>query len=153
MKLRKKQTTPKAPETPTEERKLRSSTKKQTIESKKLELKTTVEDFSQKKRLATLEYDNFNRETFTIQKKRKRKDSERYFIRKNLEKVLQEEQGNQPLPNYFSILAGPSQFPQRKFCSVCGLTSKYNCVQCGMKYCCLKCFDQHKETRCQKFVI
>lgn len=154
MKLRKKQNVVKEPELPQEERKLRSSTKQKTIESKKGDSKNSVEDFSQKKRLATLEYDNFTRETFTIQKKRKRKDAEKYFIRKVLDKLLQDEQHSKTNPpNYFSISAAPSIFPPRKFCSVCGLLSKYNCVQCGMKYCCLKCLEQHKETRCQKFVI
>lgn len=54
-------------------------------------------------------------------------------------------------PNYYSINAVPSELPSRKFCSVCGLEGIYSCLRCGMRYCNIKCQNQHKETRCLKF--
>jgi len=54
-------------------------------------------------------------------------------------------------PNYLSIVAGPSRYPARHFCSVCSFFSKYTCIRCGMYYCSLKCSDIHRETRCVKF--
>ena len=54
-------------------------------------------------------------------------------------------------PNYYSINADASDLPLRKFCSVCGLEGIYSCLRCGMRYCNIKCNNQHKETRCLKF--
>ena len=54
-------------------------------------------------------------------------------------------------PNYHSINAAASDMPPRKFCSVCGLEGIYTCLRCGMRYCNIKCNNQHKETRCLKF--
>ena len=54
-------------------------------------------------------------------------------------------------PNYYSVNAAPSELPSRKFCSVCGLEGIYGCLRCGMRYCNIKCQNQHKETRCLKF--
>ena len=54
-------------------------------------------------------------------------------------------------PNYVSICADASDLPPRKFCSVCGLKGIYACNRCGLRYCTIKCNNQHKETRCMKF--
>jgi zinc finger HIT domain-containing protein 1 len=54
-------------------------------------------------------------------------------------------------PNYVSVNATSSNLPSRKFCSVCGLKGIYACNRCGMRYCTIKCNNQHKETRCLKF--
>lgn len=56
-------------------------------------------------------------------------------------------------PNYASINADSSSLPPRKFCSVCGLDGIYACSRCGMRYCTIKCNNQHKETRCLKFAL
>lgn len=53
--------------------------------------------------------------------------------------------------NYLSIQSEPSLLPVRHFCSVCGQNGRYSCTRCGMRTCCVKCFDSHKETRCLKF--
>ena len=48
--------------------------------------------------------------------------------------------------------AGPSvTSTARKYCSVCGYASNYNCARCGMKFCSRKCNAVHTETRCLKF--
>ncbi|KAI9101089.1 hypothetical protein DFS34DRAFT_456282 [Phlyctochytrium arcticum] len=54
-------------------------------------------------------------------------------------------------PNYLTAVVKPSQFPPRKFCSVCGYFSNYTCVRCGMQYCSISCRDTHNETRCLRF--
>lgn len=54
---------------------------------------------------------------------------------------------NREPPNYFTCVAPPSQFSARHFCAVCGFTSTYTCVQCGARYCSVRCQDMHKETR------
>jgi zinc finger HIT domain-containing protein 1 len=41
--------------------------------------------------------------------------------------------------------------PKRKFCSVCGFASNYNCVSCGFHYCSLNCLKIHSDTRCLKW--
>ena len=56
-------------------------------------------------------------------------------------------------PNYISINAGPSGKPARKFCSVCGQQGQYSCTRCGMRYCSIKCNNQHKDTRCMKLSL
>lgn len=53
--------------------------------------------------------------------------------------------------NYARAEAGPSKYPPRKFCNVCGLPSAYTCGQCGIRYCTVKCFKTHQETRCLKW--
>eukprot|EP00743_Colponemidia_sp_Colp-15_P006890 GILK01007437.1.p1 GENE.GILK01007437.1~~GILK01007437.1.p1 ORF type:complete len:186 (-),score=17.46 GILK01007437.1:154-681(-) len=55
------------------------------------------------------------------------------------------------IPNYLSIAASRSKFPPRQLCSVCGFISAYHCVRCGMRYCCIRCQNVHRETRCLKF--
>jgi len=79
-------------------------------------------------------------------------------FRKNLQTLLDEELGSNgdksnEKRNYYTILARPSKYPPMKLCSVCGLTSLYNCQICGSLYCSLKCLEIHKDTRCLKFTV
>ena len=53
-------------------------------------------------------------------------------------------------PNIISVLSNKSRFPDRKFCSVCGSIGNYSCLRCGIFTCCIKCSENHKETRCLK---
>jgi zinc finger HIT domain-containing protein 1 len=62
-----------------------------------------------------------------------------------------EDISNNEKTNYISIQSEPSLLPIRHFCSVCGQNGRYSCTRCGMRTCCVKCLDSHKETRCLKF--
>ena len=53
-------------------------------------------------------------------------------------------------PNYISIASDPPKTKSIQFCSVCGYLGLFSCQRCGMRYCCLKCQDQHKESGCMK---
>ncbi|KAI8096907.1 zinc finger, HIT-type containing 1 [Halteromyces radiatus] len=57
------------------------------------------------------------------------------------------------IPTYLTCNAAPSKYPPRHFCSVCGFSSSYKCLRCGMKYCSLACLNTHKETRCMKWTV
>lgn len=86
--------------------------------------------------------------------KKKAKSAE-YFkqkYRKTLQQLIDEDkaQHSDP-PNYSTAVVGPSQLPERHFCSVCGFFSKYTCVPCGARYCTLKCLNTHLDTRCLKW--
>jgi len=48
---------------------------------------------------------------------------------------------------YMTASMGPSRYPDRQFCSVCGWKGKYRCSKCGMRYCDLRCLKTHEETR------
>jgi len=57
------------------------------------------------------------------------------------------------IPSYLTAVAAPPKTAAtRKFCSVCGSTSPYNCLRCGSRYCSLKCYAVHTDTRCLKFM-
>ncbi|KAF9433883.1 hypothetical protein BGZ76_008865 [Entomortierella beljakovae] len=49
-------------------------------------------------------------------------------------------------PTYITAVMGPSQYPGRQFCSVCGWKGKYRCSRCGMRYCDLRCLKTHEDT-------
>ena len=89
-------------------------------------------------------------------KKRKSKsDQFKVRLRKNFTTLLEEEQsvpGRETI-NYLTAAVPPSVLPERKFCSVCGFPSSYTCMQCGSKFCCVKCFNTHQETRCLKWIV
>ncbi|KAG0224533.1 Zinc finger HIT domain-containing protein 1 [Actinomortierella wolfii] len=51
------------------------------------------------------------------------------------------------IPSYVTAAMGPSQYPERHFCSVCGWRGTYRCFRCGMRYCDLRCQKTHEETR------
>lgn len=59
----------------------------------------------------------------------------------------------QGVPSYLLAAVGPPQTRSaRKFCSVCGDMSNYTCTRCGARYCCIRCYGVHTDTRCLKFI-
>jgi len=87
-------------------------------------------------------------------KHRKSKNAEYYKqrFRKNFSQLLEEDAIHNPdPPNYLSAQAPISKKPKRHLCSVCGYISNSYCPSCGMRYCSLKCYDTHVETRCMKY--
>lgn len=56
-----------------------------------------------------------------------------------------------PPPSYMSARAGPSRFPARHICAVCGFPGQYTCVPCGARYCSTRCHQVHEETRCLRW--
>lgn len=57
------------------------------------------------------------------------------------------------VPSYSRAAVGPpSSTARRHFCTVCGFTGTYTCVQCGMRFCTIRCQTIHNDTRCLKFV-
>eukprot|EP01080_Neovahlkampfia_damariscottae_P008501 gene8501-325_t len=118
------------------------------------------ENYELKKRIDQLESDNANRESFTIEYKKRKRKEEKFQVRRALDSVMTEDINEDLMtttneeiePLYYRCNAKPSMFPSRKFCSVCGKISKYTCPNCSLKYCSIKCNNDHKETRCQKFV-
>ncbi|GMT33546.1 hypothetical protein PFISCL1PPCAC_24843, partial [Pristionchus fissidentatus] len=91
-------------------------------------------------------------------KKRRMMRSEHFKqrFRKNFMQLLEEENTSnkdRPLEHgaYANASAPPSMKPPRKSCAVCGFTSKYNCVRCGTRFCCIRCRDIHNETRCMRW--
>ncbi|ESN94005.1 hypothetical protein HELRODRAFT_186049 [Helobdella robusta] len=91
------------------------------------------------------------------QRGKKRKSKSDFFkirFRKNFTTLLEEEQATvgRDCLNYLSAAVPPSKLPERKFCSVCGFPSNYTCIQCGLRYCCVKCLSTHQDTRCLKWI-
>ena len=94
--------------------------------------------------------------TKEIVKKRKKVKTGEHFkqrFRKNFASLLEEIEFQIEHPSYITAKAPPSTLPKRKFCSVCGFISCYNCVVCGAFYCSIECQATHKETRCHKWVV
>ncbi|XP_014489646.1 SWR1 complex subunit 6-like isoform X1 [Vigna radiata var. radiata] len=57
------------------------------------------------------------------------------------------------VPSYWKAAVGPpSSTSRRHFCTVCGFSSNYTCVRCGMRFCSYRCQNVHNDTRCLKFV-
>lgn len=86
--------------------------------------------------------------------RRKSRNAEYYKqrFRKNFPQLLEEDAiHNSDPPNYLSAQAPASKKPKRHLCSVCGYISPSFCPSCGMRYCSLKCYDTHMETRCMKY--
>jgi len=131
-----------------------------------------------RKKLESLEQDNFHddphadlvmskkalslfQDDDTASAKQKEKNNRRksrnaeYFkqrFRKNFPQLLEEDAiHNSEPPNYLSAQAPASKLPKRQLCSVCGYISPSYCPACGMRYCSLKCYDTHMETRCMKY--
>ena len=57
------------------------------------------------------------------------------------------------MATYMSIDAGPSVYPARRYCSICGFEAAYTCAKCGAWECSRECVTLHNETRCMKWVI
>lgn len=53
-------------------------------------------------------------------------------------------------PSYMDAAAEDSKFPQRYFCAVCGFEAPYECLKCGVRFCCVSCQGVHVETRCNQ---
>ncbi|KAK9380446.1 SWR1 complex subunit vps71 [Kockiozyma suomiensis] len=51
---------------------------------------------------------------------------------------------------FMSVISGPSIYPSRNICSVCGYWGPITCSRCNARYCSLACEDTHRETRCLK---
>ncbi|XP_005110524.1 zinc finger HIT domain-containing protein 1 [Aplysia californica] len=85
-------------------------------------------------------------------RKKKTKGDFKLRYRKNFAALLEEEHMmNREGPSYTSSCAPRSKLPERRFCAVCGFPSNYTCVQCGTRYCCVRCLGTHKDTRCLKW--
>jgi len=94
--------------------------------------------------------------TSSKKKKRFRGDHFKTRFRKTFAQLLDEQKHKllgEVGPNYFTAVVPPSKFPARKFCSVCGSFSKYNCVSCGSHFCSTKCLGTHHDTRCLKWTV
>ncbi|RXG53627.1 SWR1 complex subunit vps71 [Armadillidium vulgare] len=101
-----------------------------------------------RKALEALEQDNFHEDPHAnlVMSKKAPKS------RKNFPMLLEEEQSINPEgPNYLSIQAPASKFPERKLCSVCGHPAPYTCIPCGSRFCSKKCLVTHEDTRCLKY--
>ncbi|KAK9464124.1 uncharacterized protein V1516DRAFT_669621 [Lipomyces oligophaga] len=49
-----------------------------------------------------------------------------------------------------AVTVGPSRYPGRHICSVCGYWGPITCIRCSARYCSMACEDVHRETRCLK---
>jgi len=89
------------------------------------------------------------------EKKNKRKNRRpeyyRQKYRRTIEQLIDDDLVNSDGPNYLTVVAPPSQYPARNFCGACGLFGPYTCVQCGIRYCSVRCLGQHRDTRCLKW--
>lgn len=124
-----------------------------------------------RKALEALEQDNFHddphadlvmskkvpkfQETLERGGRKKKARSAEYYkqrFRKTFAQLVEEDHAYNPdPPNYMSIQAPPSQFPERHFCAVCGFPSNYTCIPCGARYCSVRCVGTHLDTRCLKW--
>jgi len=91
--------------------------------------------------------------------KRKARTMEYYKqrFRKNLAQLLEEESNSVEgedegeVVGYLAAQVPDSKIPPRKLCAVCGFPSAYTCSTCGTRYCCLRCLETHRDTRCLKW--
>jgi len=142
-------------------------------------LDETARERRQKKALEALEQDNFHDEPHAdlvmskkapkfqetldptrrtsgpgAPKKRKIRNTEYYKkFRKSFQQLLEEDWTRKldDAPSYSTSESPPSKYPPRKFCNVCGFLANYTCSQCGVYFCCVKCMNTHRETRCLKW--
>ena len=131
-------------------------------------------DKRQKRQLAALEKDNFQDDPHhqmnlyvakaklpsfgnSVETKKKRKarlgDIFKHKAKRSFQALIEElnteVKDNQP--SYLKAVVRSSQFPGRKFCSVCGFISYYTCITCGVRYCSVSCLKTHQDTRCMKW--
>ncbi|KAG8175511.1 hypothetical protein JTE90_009145 [Oedothorax gibbosus] len=123
-----------------------------------------------KKQLEALEQDNSHEDPHanlvmhknapkfeeTMDNKRRRKLKSEPFkqrFRKNFAALLEDEAQffTKDKTNYVTAQVPPSKYPPRKFCAVCGFKAPYTCVQCGTRFCSVKCYGVHQDTRCMKY--
>ena len=109
-----------------------------------------MDQFLSKKKLPS-----FSTDSNDSKKRRKSKVGDIFKLRakRSFQALLEElaAEGKKGEPNYTNAVAKPSNFPNRHFCAVCGYFSKYTCVTCGTRYCCVNCLKTHKDTRCMKW--
>lgn len=97
-----------------------------------------------------------NLESRSSRTKKKERTAEYYQMkfRKTFQQLVEEDRIDAELNNrvsYLDAAAEDSKLPARHFCSVCGYKSKYVCITCGTRFCCIKCMNIHLETRCLKW--
>ncbi|XP_003369096.1 zinc finger HIT domain-containing protein 1 [Trichinella spiralis] len=81
-------------------------------------------------------------------KKNKRIETLNMRFKKSFDQIIEDDKIHwHPDANYLTAKAPPSRFPSRRFCSVCGLLSKYRCTQCNAYFCTIHCKKVHTETR------
>lgn len=125
----------------------------------------------QKKALEALELDNYQDEPHADlfmskrapkfqeslegpQKRRKDRPADYYKkYRKTIPQMIEEDfqKRDDGRCEYAVSHVPPSNYPPRHFCNVCGFTASYTCVKCGVRYCCIKCYATHQDTRCLKW--
>ncbi|KAL8624488.1 hypothetical protein ACOMHN_053031 [Nucella lapillus] len=151
--------------------------KRESMRQKNADQKRVLDEVSrrrrQRKALEALESDNFSEDPHadlkmskkapkfdeaiditgpSTKKKRKSKIDFKQRYRKTFASMLEEEQmSNREGATYFSACVAPSTLPERHFCAVCGFPSNYTCVQCGSRFCCVRCLGTHQDTRCLKW--
>ncbi|KAK7089935.1 zinc finger HIT domain-containing protein 1-like isoform X2 [Littorina saxatilis] len=151
--------------------------KRESARQKTAEQKRVLDDVSRRRRqrkvLEALEFDNFSEDPHadlkmskkapkfeeamdvngpSSKKRRKSRGDFKQRYRKTFAALLEEEQMvNREGVTYFSASAPPSPLPERHFCAVCGFSSNYTCVQCGARFCCIRCLGTHQDTRCLKW--
>jgi len=81
--------------------------------------------------------------------KRKTIDSVKPKFKKSFQQLLEDMQTE--APNYNTARVRPSKRPPRRICAVCGFKAIYTCVACGTRFCCVRCYRTHQETRCLKW--
>lgn len=91
-------------------------------------------------------------------KKKVRPEYTKQRFKKNFFMLVEEEsQANKEDPYlryaFVNAAAPPSKLPAKHYCAACGFPSKYTCVRCGARYCCIRCRDVHVDTRCMKYIM
>ncbi|ODV62209.1 Vps71p ASCRUDRAFT_69033 [Ascoidea rubescens DSM 1968] len=63
-----------------------------------------------------------------------------------IKKLLFDEKNSSIYPkrNFYNL-------PGKKLCSICGSSAMTKCVKCNSRYCSVKCYDVHNETRCSNY--
>jgi len=69
------------------------------------------------------------------------------FVKRKLENVLLnlDKVDLSPEPNYYSVVAPPSIYPQRKFCEITGFISNYTCPHTGKHYLNVQAYEHIKK--------
>ncbi|KRX52587.1 Zinc finger HIT domain-containing protein 1, partial [Trichinella sp. T9] len=84
-------------------------------------------------------------------KKNKRIETLNMRFKKSFDQIIEDDKIHwHPDANYLTAKAPPSRFPSRRFCSVCGLLSKYRCTQCNAYFCTIHCKKSCREAEVLK---
>ncbi|KAK9466263.1 hypothetical protein V1512DRAFT_264234 [Lipomyces arxii] len=109
------------------------------------------------RRLAELERENYN-DTVKIDIPNPRSEGRSVGKTAGVRKILTSkkvlsnmfDEDDAAAREYSAAAVGPSVYPARHLCSVCGYWGFVTCIRCGARYCSLACEDTHRETRCLK---